>query len=254
MIVTVFDFFQIHWKMIPRYASIIVQNVFSITPKSFNAVDVVFGFFINKVIGVIHYQMFTKSLQRLIPTKRIGVVDRSLTGMRLDMSHQSLSRDRLHDFGVNPSIPLQQAKYDTFSSRTTPTLPLTDSTEIGLIQHDLTGQLGTLQFSGMKQCNTQPLINPGYRLGIHAQIAGQSIGGLLLVKPLQDGNLATQLGQAFLLATAHAFNIASCGLHGLERTAKNTLATVQKVGRTTKYCLNPSNHKYLQGYTGYETP
>jgi hypothetical protein len=77
---------------------------------------------------------------------------------------------------------------------------------------------------------------------------------LLLVKPLQDGNLTTQLVQTFLLATQHAFNIASCGLHGLERTAKNTLATVQKVGRTTKYCLNPSNHKYLQGYTGYETP
>src|SRR5450759_94706 len=150
MIVTVFDFFQIHWEMIPRYASIVVQNMFSITPKSFDAVDMVFGFFINKVFGVIDYQMFTKSLQRLIPTKRIGVVDRTLTGMRLDMSHQSLSRDRLHDFGVNPSISLQQAKYDTFASRSTTPLPLTDSAKIGLIQLDLTGQLGTLQFSGMK--------------------------------------------------------------------------------------------------------
>src|SRR5450759_3483457 len=234
MIVTVFNFLQIHGKVIPRYAAIVVQNMFSITPKSFNAIDVVFGFFINKVFGVIDYQMFTKSLQRLIPTKRIGVIDRTLTGMRLDMSHQSLSRDRLHDFGVNPSITLQQAKYDTFSSRTTPTLPLTDSTEIGLIQLDLTGQLGTLQFSGMKQCNTQPLINPCHRLGIHTQVTGQSIGRLLLVKPLQDGNLAAQLVQAFLLATQHALHITSCGLHGLERTAKNALATVQKVGRTTK--------------------
>src|SRR5450759_1921328 len=252
MIVTVFDFFQIHWKMIPRYASIIVQNVFSITPKSFNAVDVVFGFFINKVIGVIHYQMFTKSLQRLIPTKRIGVVDRSLTGMRLDMSHQSLSRDRLHDFGVNPSIPLQQAKYDTFSSRATTTLPLTGSAEVGLIQLDLTRQLGTFQFSGMKQFDAQPLIDPCHRLCIQVQITIQPVGGLLLVKTLQEGNLTTQLVHAFLLATKHALNIASCGLHGFKRTAKNTLATIQKVGRTTKYCLNPSNHKYLQEYTGYE--
>jgi hypothetical protein len=106
----------------------------------------------------------------------------------------------------------------------------------------------------MKQCNTQPLINPGYRLGIHTQVTRQSIGGLLLVKTLQYGNLATQLGQAFLLATQHAFHVASRGLHSLERTAENALATVQKVGRTTKNCMNPSNHKYLQGYTGYETP
>jgi hypothetical protein len=106
----------------------------------------------------------------------------------------------------------------------------------------------------MKQCDAQPLIDPSHRLGIQTQITRQSIGGLLLVKTLQDANLAAQLGQAFLLATQHALHITSCGLHSLKRTTKNTLATVQKVGRTTKYCLNPSNHKYLQGYTGYETP
>jgi hypothetical protein len=254
MIVTVFNFFQIHWKVIPRYAPIVVQNMFSITLKPFNPGDMVFGLFTHEAFGMINHHMFSVSLQRLIPTKCIGAVDRSLAGMRLDMSHERLCRDRLHDLGVDPSIPLQQAEYDAFASRSTTPLPLTDSAEVGLIQFDLSRQLGTFQFSSMKQCDAQPLIDPSHRLGIQTQITRQSIGGLLLVKTLQDGNLAAQLGQAFLLATAHAFHIASCGLQSLKRAAENTLATIQKVGRTTKYCLNPSNHKYLQGYTGYETP
>ena len=169
MIVTEFNFFQIHWKMIFRYAPIVVQNVFCITPKSFNAVDIVFGLFTYKALGMIHLHMFSKSLQRLIATKRIGIVDRSLAGVRLNMRHECFCRDRLHDLGVNPSIPLQQAEYDTFASRATTPFPLTDSAEVGLVQLDLTGQLCTFQFSSMKQCDAQPLIDPCRRLGIQAQ-------------------------------------------------------------------------------------
>jgi hypothetical protein len=57
-----------------------------------------------------------------------------------------------------------------------------------------------------------------------------------------------------LLRAKHAFNIATRRLYGLKGTTKNTLATIQKVGRTTKNCMSPNNHKYLQGYNGYETP
>src|SRR5450759_525151 len=213
MIVTVFNFFQIHWKVIPRYAAIVVQNMFSITPKPFNAVDMVFGLFTHKAFGMINHHMFSKSLQRLISTKRIGVVDRSLVGMRLDMSHERLCRNRLHNLGVDPSIPLQQAEYDAFTSCATPTLTLANAAKVGLIQLDLTRQFGTFEFGGMKQRDAQPLINPGYRLGIQVQITGQSIGRLLLVKTLQDGNLTAQLVQAFLLATQHALHITSCLLY-----------------------------------------
>src|SRR5674476_308010 len=145
MIVTVFDFFQIHWKVIPRYAPIVVQNMFSITPKTFNAIDMVFGLFTYKVFGMINHHMFSISLQRLIPTKRIGEIDRSLAGMRLDMSHQSLCRNRLHNLGVHPPIPLQQAEYDAFTSCATPTLPFANAAKVGLIQLDLAGQLGTFE-------------------------------------------------------------------------------------------------------------
>jgi len=77
---------------------------------------------------------------------------------------------------------------------------------------------------------------------------------LLLIKALQYGNLATQLREAFLIAAEHAFHIAESGLNGLKRTTKNTLTTIQKVGRTTKNRMGPNNHQYLQGYNGYETP
>jgi hypothetical protein len=40
-----------------------------------------------------------------------------------------------------------------------------------------------------------------------AQITSQSIGRLLLIKALQDGNLAAQLSQTFLLAAENAFDI-----------------------------------------------
>ena len=139
----------------------------SITPKSFNAVDMVFGLFTHKPFGVVHHQMFTISLQRLIPAKRIGEVNRSFAGMCLDMGHQRLCGNRLHDLGVHPAIPLQQAEYDAFTSCAKTTLPLPYPAEVGLVQLDLAGQLGTFQFGGMKQRNAQPLIYPGDRLGIH---------------------------------------------------------------------------------------
>lgn len=228
--------------------------MFGIAPKTLNTIDVVFGLIVYKSFGVIHHQMFTVSLQRLISTKRIGVIDRSLAGMRLDMSHERFCRDRLINLGINPSIPLQQAEYDAFSSRTTTALPLADSTKVRLVQFDLAGQLSALQLGNMEQRLAQPLIDSRNSLGIYPQITRQPVGRLLLVKPLQDGNLAAQLGKALLLAAARAFYIASCGLRCFERTAKNALAAIQKVGRTTKYCMKPCNHKYLQKYYGYETP
>jgi hypothetical protein len=44
----VFDFLQIHWEVILRDAAIVVENVFSITPKTFDAIDVVLGSFIDQ--------------------------------------------------------------------------------------------------------------------------------------------------------------------------------------------------------------
>ena len=240
--------------MVPRNTLVVVQNMFSITPKTLNAINVVLGSFIDKLLGVINHQMLTKALQGLIAPKGIRIVDRTLTGMVLNMGQKGLRRDRLHDLGIDPAIALQQAKDDAFASRTSASLTLPNAPKVRLIHLNLTRELGAFEFCRMKEHQPQPQIHPGNGLGIQAQITGQSIGRLLLIKALQDGNLAAQLSKAFLLAAEHAFNIATRGFNRLKRTTKNTLATIQKVGRTTKNRMSPNNHQYLQGYNGYETP
>ena len=240
--------------MVPRNTSIVVQNMFSITPKTLNAVNMVFGSFIDKLFGVINHQMFTKALQRLIAPKGVRIVDRALAGMVLNMGQKGLRRDRLHYLGIDPAIALQKAKNDAFASRTSAALPLPCTPKVRLIHLNLARELSAFQFCRMEQNHPQSLVDPGNGLGIQAQITRQSISRLLLIKALQDGNLAAQLREAFLLAAEHAFDIAARGLDGLKRTTKNTLTTIQKVGRTTKNRMGPNNHKYLQGYNGYETP
>lgn len=66
----------------------------------------------------------------------------------------------------------------------------------------------------------------GNGLGIQAQITGQAVRWLLLIKALQDGNLATQFSQPLLLTAEHSVNIATRYLNRLKRTTKNKLATI----------------------------
>ena len=228
--------------------------MFSITPKPLDAVNVVLGSFIDKLFGVIDDQMLTKALQGLIAPKGIRKVNRALAGMVLDMGQKSLRRDRLHHLGVDPAITLQQAKDDAFASRTSASLPLPCAPKVGLIHLNLTRELSAFEFCRMKEHHPQSLVHPSNGLGIQTQVTGQAISRLLLIKALQNGNLAAQLREAFLFTAEHAFDIATGCLNRLKRTTKNTLATIQKVGRTTKNRMSPNNHKYLQGYNGYETP
>ena len=74
--------------MVPRNTSVVVQNMFSITPKPLNAFNVVLGSLIDKFLGVIDYQMLTKALQRLIASKGICIVNRALAGVVLNMGHE----------------------------------------------------------------------------------------------------------------------------------------------------------------------
>ena len=206
--------------MVPQYTSVVVQNMFSITPKTLDAVNVVLGSFIDKFLGVIDHQILAKALQRLIASKGIRLVSRALAGVVLDMGHEAPRRDRLHDLGIDPAIALQQAKNDAFASRTTASLPLPCAPKVGLIHLNLTRELGAFEFCRMKEHHPQPLVHPSDGLGIQAQITGQAVRWLLLIKTLQDGNLTAQLSKAFLLAAEHAFNIATRGFNRLKRTTK----------------------------------
>ncbi len=135
--------------MVPRNTSVVVQNMFSITLKTLNAIYVVLGSLIDKFLGVIDHQMLTKALQRLIASvlgsSGIRIVNRALAGVVLDMGHEGRPprRDRLRYLGVDPAVPLQQAKNDAFASSTTASLPLPCTTpKVGLIHLNLTRELG----------------------------------------------------------------------------------------------------------------
>jgi hypothetical protein len=181
----------------------------------------ILGSFIDKLFGVIDDQMLTKALQRLMASKGIGKVNRALAGTILDMGHQSRRRDGLYPLGIDYAKAPQKAKDDAFASRTSSPLPQTSAAKTGLIELNLTRELGAFQFCDMKVHHPQFLINASNSLGIQAQITSQSISWLLLIKALQDTNLVAQLSQAFLLTAEHAFNKATSRHYSLKRTTKN---------------------------------
>jgi hypothetical protein len=177
----------------PENTPIVMLNIFSLTPKALDAVNMVFGSLIDKLFGVITHQILTKGLQRLITSKGIGRVHRALAGVVLNMGQKGLRRDRLHHLGIDIAIALQQAKDDAFASGILASLPLTSNPKVGPIHLNLTRELGAFQFCRMKEHQPQSLLYPGNGLGIQTQITCQSIGRLLLIKALQDGNLTAQL-------------------------------------------------------------
>jgi hypothetical protein len=103
----------------------------------------------------------------------------------------------------------------------------------------------------MKKYYPQSLIHLSNGLGIQAQVSQQAIGRMLLVKALQNGNLARNLAR-LLLTAQQAFNVTTSDLCGLKRTTKTHSRTL-KNGLTTKNHMSPNNHKHLQEYNGYET-
>jgi hypothetical protein len=197
--------------------------------------------------------MLTKALQRLIASKGIHIVNRVLAGMVPDMGHEPPPRPTSLPW-CRSCHPVPTGQNDAFASSTKASLPPPCTPKLGLIHLNLTREFGAFQFCRMKEHNPQPLIHPGNGLDIRVQITVQSISRLLLIKALQDDNLAARLRKAVLLTVEHAFDIAIRCLNPLKRTTKNTLATIQKVGRTTKNRMSPNNHKYQPGYNGYVTP
>jgi hypothetical protein len=113
--------------MVPRNTSVVVQNMFSIAPKPLNAVNVVLNSFIDKLLGVIDYQMLTKTLQRpivsLLGSSGVGMVDRALRYGAPVRVMGSAPRPTPPSW-IDPAIPLQQAKNDSFASSNTASLPL----------------------------------------------------------------------------------------------------------------------------------
>ena len=106
----------------------------------------------------------------------------------------------------------------------------------------------------MEQGITMPLVDPFHHFYIPTQFTGQTVGRLQLIKSLNDRDLAARSGEALGLDAVTALNIPADRAHHLERTAKNALATPQKIGRTVKSIVFSSRHRYLPYNYGHETP
>jgi len=106
----------------------------------------------------------------------------------------------------------------------------------------------------MVQGFSHSLVHTGNHFDVDLQIPTQPISWLEQIEALQDRNLSTETTETFAFATELAFHIASTRAEDLKGPTKNTLATSQKVGRTTKNRVSSSNHAPFVAHTGYETP
>ena len=232
-----------------------IQNMFRVTPKAFNPINMVFDpATTDEGFGMIDRMMFPVPFQGLITPKGVCVIDRPFPGLGLDMSHEFLGTHRFHDVGVDAVFPLQEPEHNAFARRRSTTFALATSTKVRLIQFDLPLEFPALQLGQMVQRFSQSLIHSGDHLDINAQVLTQSISRLELIEALENRNLPTQATQTFALPTEWAFHIAATGVQDSKRSTENTLAASQKVGRTTKNRVSSGNHAPVLAHHGYETP
>ena len=109
------NLFKIHRKVIFGNPSIIVQHMFRITPKPFNAVNVILGSFVDHMFVMLHRVMLAQTFQAVVTPELVGKIDRTFSCFLLDNLHQFRSRDSLHNPRVHSSIALQKAKYNAFT-------------------------------------------------------------------------------------------------------------------------------------------
>jgi len=255
MIESILHLFKIHGKMILGNPPIIVQDMFGKRPESFNAIDVVFSFLVDHVFGMIDGVMFAQSLEGVVASKGVRVVDRALPGFLSDHRHQLLLGDMLHHARVDLTIALQKAKYDIFTLGSPSTHTLASAAKIALVHLNLSIQFATLKLGYMVDRFSKFLVDTGNRLIIGAKIVRETIGRLLLIESLHDSNFGTQTFQRLLLSArlVATANVSTLRSINLKRTAENTLLSSQKVGHATENVLSSLCHMDILVPYGYET-
>ena len=222
------------------------------TPKSLNAVDMVFAA-ISERFAVIQTMVLAPSFQGVIAAKRIGVINRSFAGMFSDMGHKLIRRHPFHDLCIHPPIALQKPKYNAFTGSPSSAPALASAAKICLVNLYFSLELAGFQFSHVVDCFAQTLVDTRNRLIVNAQIACHAICRLLLIEAGEYRNLAAKSFQRFLALAFGAFHVPAPGLVYLKRTAENTLSAPQKVGRTVENVVSSSNHKGILSLDGYES-
>ena len=174
---------------------------------------------------MVERMIFAIPFQALIPTKCIGVINGPIPSFGLDRPHEFLGTHRLDDFGVHAGFLIQEPEDDAFAGSSSASFPLAFSHKVSLVQLDLSFQLATFQLGQMVQGFSESPLDASDHFDIEPQILRQPIGGLQLIKPLENRHLSTQPRQTFALSTQLAFHITTTGVQDLEGTTKNTLAT-----------------------------
>ena len=178
---------------------------------------------VHERFGVTDRMVFPITLERLVTAEGIGVVDRSLAGVALDVAHQLLGRDRLNDLGVNPPIALQEPENNALSGRPAPALAFAPPAEVGLVEFDLALQFPGFELGEVEERFAQPLVDSTHPLHIDPEVLGQPVGRHPLVEALQDRDLTAQTRETFAATAATTLHVATGGAHDLERTAEHTL-------------------------------
>src|SRR3989338_5962828 len=255
MIESILHLFKIHRKMIFGNPSVIVQDMLGKTPKALNAINVIFGFLVDHVFRMINLMVFTPAFQRVVASKLVRKIDRTLSSLFSDNLHEFIGRDSFHNSRVNHPIALQKAKNNAFALRSAPTLSFASATKITLVHLDLARQFSPFQFRRMVDCLTQVLIDTSNRLVIETEIACQTVSRLCLVETFQDIQFSLQLLKRFLFSTGFvpATHISASRPFSFKRTTENALFTLQKVGRATENVLLSCNHKDILVPRGYES-
>ena len=255
MVESILHLFKIHRKMIFGNPSIIVQDMFSKTPKTFNTVNVILGALVDQFLGVINRMMFAQTFKRVVASEGVGIVDRTLSSFLSDDSHEFFFGDMLHNPRVYLAIALQEAKYDVFAGCASTALAFPPAAKIALVHLDLTIQFASFKFGNMVNCFSQLLIDAGDRLIIAVEVMRQAVCRLLLVESLHDTDFSPQTFQRFLFSTAFvsAPHVSALRTIDLERTAENTLLSSQKVGRAPENVLSSLCHMDILVPYGYET-
>jgi hypothetical protein len=248
---SVLHFFKIHGKMIFGNSPIIVQDMLRVTPKSFNAVNVILGALVHQMSFMLHCMMLTQPFKGIVASELVRKIYRTLSRFLSDDGHEFLGGDSFNHSRVDSSIALQKAKNNAFTLRTTSALALASAAKVALVQFNLPRQFAALKLSHMIDRLSESLVHSRHRLVVYVQVVRQFVCRLDLVKAFQNGKLSSKLHKAFLPRTLPALHIAAAGAIEFERTAKNTLPTPQKVGRTTENILSPCNHMGILVPRGY---
>ena len=131
----------------------------------------------------------------------------------------------------------------------------TSAAEVALVHLNLTVQLTAFKFRHMIDRFAELLVDTGDRLIIQSKIMRETVRWLMLVESLHNGDLRTNPFHRLLFSISFvpAPDVSATGPGNLERTAENTLSTLQKVGRTTENVLSSLYHMGILTPHGYET-